>query len=175
MFDLFKQDVQRWVIPQQIADPSKVTFPRTMRLLFRHMPLQAMLWFRLGTWCRNKGIRLIPGFTQWILYLIYGLEIRVGTDIGGGFYIAHPIGTVIVAKSIGRNCTVVSSVTMGMRNEWAFPEIGDNVFVGAGARILGGIKIGDGASIGANAVVLEDVPANATAVGIPAKVIKIKN
>ena len=59
-----------------------------------------------------------------------------------------------------------------MRNEWKFPVIGDEVFIGAGARVLGDIQIGDGAKIGANAVVIRDVPANATAVGIPAKVIQ---
>ena len=60
-----------------------------------------------------------------------------------------------------------------MRNEWLFPTIGDNVFIGVGARILGDITVGDNAKIGANAVVLHDIPAHATAVGIPARVIKL--
>lgn len=66
---------------------------------------------------------------------------------------------------------MIHNVTVGMRNEWAFPEIGDDVFIGAGARVLGGIVVGDGARIGANAVVIQDVPAGATVVGIPARVI----
>lgn len=74
-------------------------------------------------------------------------------------------------KRIGRNCSVIANVTIGMRNEWVFPEIGNDVFIGAGARVLGGITLGDQAVIGANAVVIHDVPAGATAVGIPAKVV----
>ena len=77
-----------------------------------------------------------------------------------------------MAQSIGRNASIISCVTIGMRGEWAFPSLGDGVFLGAGARILGGITIGDGASIGANAVVLSDIPAGATAVGVPARVLK---
>jgi serine O-acetyltransferase len=92
-------------------------------------------------------------------------------DIGGGLYIAHPNGCVIHAKKIGRNCSIISNVTIGMRNRWEFPTIGDNVFIGSGARILGGIKVGNNVRIGANAVVIHDVPDNCTVVGIPARII----
>lgn len=136
-------------------------------------PLRAMLWFRFGSWCKQRGIPFLPGYVQRRLYRRYGLEIVVGADIGGGLYIAHPIGTVVAPQRIGRNCTIVAAVTIGMRNEWEFPAIGDDVFIGAGARVLGGITIGDRARIGANAVVTRDVPAGATVVGIPARVVKI--
>ena len=115
----------------------------------------------------------MTGFTQRILYRWFGLEISPGADIGGGLYIAHPIGTVISVERMGQNCTIIAGVTIGMRNSFEFPRIGDNVFIGAGARILGNIEIGDDAVIGANAVVIHDVPAGGTAVGIPAKVIRI--
>ncbi len=170
---MFKQDVQRWIIPQQISDPSLVTYFRTARLLFYLMPLRAMLWFRFGSWCYHKHIPFMTGFTQRILYRWFGLEISPGADIGGGLYIAHPIGTVISVKRMGQNCTIIAGVTIGMRNSHEFPRIGDNVFIGAGARILGNIEIGDDAVIGANAVVIHDVPAGGTAVGIPAKIIRI--
>lgn len=171
MLKLFKQDVQRWIIPQQIADPSLVTFTTTLKLLLHHMPLRAMFWFRLGSWCRHKGIPFTTGYFTRLLYRRYGLEISPGADIGGGLYIAHPIGTVISVKKMGQNCSIIAGVTLGMRNEWDFPEIGDNVFIGAGARVLGGITVGDGAAIGANAVVIKDVPAGTTAVGIPARIL----
>jgi serine O-acetyltransferase len=174
MFDLFKQDVQRWVVPQQIADPSQVTRKMTLKLLWRHMSLRAMFWFRFGSWCAKKHIPLMKGLIYRFVYRFHGLEISPGADVGGGLYIAHPIGTVISAKQIGRNCTIIASVTIGMRNEWEFPVIGDNVFIGAGARVLGGIHVGDGAVIGANAVVIDDVPAGATVVGVPARIIKLK-
>lgn len=171
MLDRFKQDVQRWVVPQQVADPSLVTFGRTLKLLWLHKPLRAMLWLRFGSWCVSKRIPLATSMTMMILYYFHGLEIAPQADVGGGLYIAHPQGTVLSAKRIGRNCTVIHNVTVGMRNEWVFPEIGDDVFIGAGARVLGGIVVGDGARIGANAVVIQDVPAGATVVGIPARVI----
>jgi serine O-acetyltransferase len=131
-----------------------------------------MAWFRFGSWCKSKGIPFFPGYVQRQIYARYGLEIPTGADIGGGLYIAHPIGTVIAVKRMGRNCSIIAAVTVGMRNEWKFPEIGDQVFIGAGARVLGGIKIGDHAVIGANAVVIHDVPENTTVVGIPAKAVQ---
>jgi serine O-acetyltransferase len=172
MFELFKQDLQRWVIPQRIAPPEAVTTRVMLRLLFRHMPVRAMAWFRFGSWCKRQRLPFLPGWVQRQIYRRYGLEIKVGGDIAGGLYIAHPIGTVISPLRIGKNCTIIASVTIGMRNEWEFPALGDDVFVGAGARVLGGIEIGDGAMIGANAVVIHDIPAGATAVGIPARVIR---
>ena len=143
MLKLFKQDAQRWVIPQQVADPSAVTLMMALKLLFRHMPLRAMFWFRFGSWCKQKGVPFLPGFTQRLIYKQYGLEISPGADIGGGLYIAHPIGTVIMVNRMGENCSIIAAVTLGMRNEFAFPNIGDNVFIGAGARVLGGIEVSD--------------------------------
>jgi serine O-acetyltransferase len=171
MWALFRQDVQRWIEPQKIADPSLVTFKTTQRLLLRHIPLRAMLLFRFGSWCMENGVRMAPGSIQRRLYFRYGLEMAPGADIGGGLYIAHPVGTVIMVSHMGENCSIVANVTIGLRNEHKFPTIGDNVFIGAGARVLGDIRIGDGAKIGANAVVIHDVPAGATVVGIPARVV----
>ncbi|MBE2221671.1 MAG: serine acetyltransferase [Anaerolineae bacterium] len=170
---MFKQDVQRWIVPEEISDPKLVTWPRTLKLLYRLMSLRAMLWFRFGSWCNKKRIPFFTGFVQRALYRWYGLEISPGADIGGGLYIAHPIGCVISVESMGENCSIIAAVTIGRRNTLCFPRIGNNVFIGAGARILGDIDIGDDAIIGANAVVINDVPAGGTAVGIPAKVIRI--
>ncbi|NTW03517.1 MAG: serine acetyltransferase [Oscillochloris sp.] len=174
MFELFKQDVRRWIEPSKINSDAPVRLGLILRLLFRHMSLRAMAWFRFGCWCKEKSIPYIPGFAQRLIYSRYGLEILVGSDIEGGLYIAHPIGTVISPERIGKNCSIIAAVTIGMRNSWEFPSIGDNVFIGAGARVLGGITIGNGAIIGANAVVLNDLPDDATAVGIPARITKIK-
>jgi serine O-acetyltransferase len=171
MLELFLQDARRWVVPGQIST-APLSLRQILGLLFRHLPLRAMLWFRFGSWCKQRGIPFIPGYVQRRLYRRYGLEIVVGADIDGGLYIAHPIGTVVAPKRIGRNCTIVAAVTIGMRNEWEFPIIGDEVFIGAGARVLGGITVGDRARIGANAVVTRDVPPGATVVGIPARVVK---
>ncbi len=171
MIELFKQDVQRWIIPGEVADPAQVTWKKTLRLLFRHMQLRAMLVYRLACWCHQKHLHGLPTLLVRMLTLFYGLDFPVSLKIGGGLYIAHTYGVVIMCESIGRNCSIISNVTIGLRNERAFPVIGDDVFIGAGARVLGGIQIGDGARIGANAVVIEDIPAGATAVGVPARVL----
>lgn len=172
MWHRFKQDALRWVVPGEVADPSVLTRPLLLQLLLRHPSLRAMAWFRLACWCKAKRIPFVVGSIHRWLFFRFGLEL--GGDIEGGLYIAHPVGTVINARHIGRNCSVIAAVTIGMRNEWVFPVIGDGVFIGAGARVLGDLQVGDNAKIGANAVVLSDIPANATAVGVPARVIKIE-
>ncbi len=165
---LLKCDAARWVQPQQFADPKSVTSTTLVRLLFRHPPLRAMAWFRLGTAASRLGIRGLPSWAQRRLLRLYGLELRVGADIGGGLYIAHPVGCVLAAETIGNDVTVISQVTFGTRDDGRWPTIGDRTFFGAGARILGGVTIGDGARVGANAVVIHDVLAGSTVVGVPA-------
>jgi serine O-acetyltransferase len=97
-----------------------------------------------------------------------------GADIGGGLYIAHPVGCTIVVESMGTNVSVMANVTTGRLQELRWPRIGDRVFIGAGARILGPISVGADAIVGANAVVINDVPVAATVVGIPARVAEIR-
>ncbi len=172
MFELFRQDAARYVVLSKIAPLEEVTPGVILRLLYLHMSLQAIAWFRFGSWLKHKKVPFFPYFIQRLIYVWYGLEIVIGSPIDGGLYIAHPIGTVISPHTIGKNCSIIAAVTIGMRNEWAFPRIGDNVFIGAGARVLGDITIGNGAVLGANAVVIKDVPAGATAVGIPARVVR---
>jgi serine O-acetyltransferase len=175
VLDIFRQDVQRWIIPQQVADPSEVTLVNTLKLLVQNLSLRAMLWYRIGAWLHRKGVPYFPGAIQRFISAQFGLDISVAQEIGGGLYIAHPIGTVISVKRLGSNCTLISNVTIDMRgNERAFPEVGDRVFIGAGGRVMGDIRLGNDAVIGANAVVLEDVPAGATVVGIPARQVQRK-
>lgn len=94
-------------------------------------------------------------------------------DIGPGFYMEHGFSTIIVAKRIGANAYINQQVTIGFRNDSAgYPVIGNNVRIGAGAKVLGGITLGDNVTVGANAVVVKDVPANCVVVGVPAYIIK---
>jgi len=168
MWNRFKDDALRWVVPGQIADPTVLTWWVLLKLLYAHLPLRAMAWYRLACWSKQRHIPLLYGMLIRRIYLRHGLEIW--GDIGGGLYIPHPIGTVIAVEAMGRNCSVISAVTIGMREKWGFPQIGDNVFIGTGARLLGTITVGDHAKIGANSVVLHDVPATVTVVGAPARV-----
>jgi serine O-acetyltransferase len=170
MFEIFKQDVERWISLAEGNRHKTASLPVVLKLLYRYMPLRATAWFRLGNWCKGHHIRLLPSMIQRHILRVYGLDIMVGMPVGGGLYIAHPYGVTLCAQQIGRNCSVISASTVGMNKEWRFPIIGDNVFIGAGARVLGGIRIGNDVKIGANAVVLNDAPNGATLVGIPAEV-----
>jgi serine O-acetyltransferase len=167
----FRRDVARWIVPQSIGDSDDVSVGLALRLLFRHPPLRAMAWIRFAQWCRARGIRGVGGFVQHRLLRVYGLELAPSTPVGGGLYIAHPVGCVLHAASIGENVTVIGQVTLGYSNDARWPTIGDRAYLGVGARVLGGITVGADARVGANAVVIQDVPAGATAVGIPARVL----
>jgi serine O-acetyltransferase len=173
MFDIFRKDAQRWVIPSKFAEPSEVTFLKVLSMLYRYPSLRMMLWFRLARWCKDQRIPAIPNLLYQVVFHRFGAELRLDTPIGGGLYIAHPAGVVISPDSMGENCSVIAAVTIGMRNEFAFPKIGDRVFIGAGARVLGNIKLGDDVQVGANSVVVKDTPAGSTVVGIPGRIISI--
>ena len=169
-FHRFVMDAARWVRPEDVADPSEVNPAVALKLLYRHPPLRAMAWFRLATLARSLGVRGVPDYLQHRLLRLYGLELVPGAEIGGGLYIAHPVGCTLVVESIGCNVSIMGANTFGRRTELRWPVIGERVFIGTGARVLGGVKIGDDAVVGANAVVLIDVPAGARAVGVPARV-----
>ena len=106
-----------------------------------------------------------------------GIEIHPGAKIGKGLFIDHGMGVVIgETTEIGDNCTIYQNVTLGgtgKENGKRHPTLGNNVLIGSGAKVLGPFTIGDNARIAAGAVVLEEVPANATAVGVPARVVRV--
>lgn len=104
--------------------------------------------------------------------VVTGADIPLNSKIGGGLLLPHPNGIVIHPEAvIGPNCLIFQQVTIGTRSGSKPPVIGGNVDIGAGAKILGDIRIGDHANIGANAVVLKDIPASKSAAGIPAVII----
>jgi serine O-acetyltransferase len=106
---------------------------------------------------------------HWFNKVINGCVVGVHAKFGPGFVLIHPIGVVInSAVSGGRNVWIESSVVIG-DNRGGVPALADDIFIGSGAKVIGGIAIGSGARIGANAVVLRDVAANTTVVGIPAR------
>jgi serine O-acetyltransferase len=111
-------------------------------------------------------------------FFLFGIEIAVRCPIGKGLFLPHTQGTVIGAYSIGENATIFQGVTLGAREvdfsyqENSRPTVGDGVIIGSGAKVLGGLTLGSGSRIGANAVVLESIPENVVAAGIPARVVK---
>jgi serine O-acetyltransferase len=170
--ELFRCDALRWVRPQEIADADELDIKRLARLMLTHLPLRAMAWFRFGGWAHARKVPFVPGFVQRHLVRVYGLELSPSADVGGGLYIAHPVGCVIQAERIGENVTFIGPVTVGYRDSARWPRIDDEAYIGTGARILGGIELGAGCKVGANAVVLSDVAPKTTVVGSPARPVR---
>ncbi len=142
----------------------------------------AVAVYRFGRWTYREGPTGAAGVPFKAAYhalhkaveVATGVVLPASADVGPGLLISHP-GTIIVHPQtrIGAHCSVGQDTTIGTtgRGGNGVPSIGQDVFLGSGCRVLGGISIGDGASIGANAVVLRDVPAYHTAVGVPAQVV----
>lgn len=108
--------------------------------------------------------------------LLSGTAILPGAQVGARLALPHPNGVVIhQAAVVGDDCMIMQQVTLGQLAGAGAPRIGSRVYIGAGAKVLGSVVVGDDARIGANAVVLSDVPAGATAVGIPARVVRLKD
>jgi serine O-acetyltransferase len=169
------QDLKRWkaqgLRPRDGAPLDvRLSFKDVLVLLWRFPAIWATLFYRASFWCTIHGVRLLPSIFYRLNMLCFGIEISSAMEIGPGLYLPHPGGMVLMARRIGANCSFIHACTLGMRETWDFPVLGDAVFVGAGARVLGGIWLGDGCTVGANAVVIKDVPAGATAVGVPATV-----
>ena len=140
--------------------------------LFLDNGFQALIAYRTGATLRRWGVPLVPAVCRRVAIAFCGIDILPQAEIGGGCYIPHGVGLVVGgATVIGEDCTLLQGVTLGEARftETACPRVGDRVTLGAGAKILGGITVGDDAFIGAGAVVLQDVPANRIAVGIPAQ------
>ena len=121
------------------------------------------------------GLKLIARIISNILRILTGVEIHPGAEIKGGFFIDHGMGVVIgETTEIGNNVTIYQGVTLGgvsTQKGKRHPTIGDNVIIGAGSKILGPLNIGSTSKIGANSVVINDIPNNSTVVGIPGKVV----
>ena len=136
----------------------------------------AMLIHRLAHFLWGARLRWLARFTSHLSRWLTGIEIHPGAAIGRRFFIDHGMGVVIgETAEIGDDCTLYHGVTLG-GTSWnkgkRHPTLGKGVVVGAGAKILGPILIGEGARIGSNAVVVKDVPPGATAIGIPARIIE---
>jgi len=153
-------------------DPAART---TWEVLTCYPGLHALLCHRAAHFLWASGLKWLARFVSHLGRWLTGIEIHPGARIGRRFFIDHGMGVVIGETSeIGDDCTLYHGVTLG-GTTWnkgkRHPTLARGVVVGAGAKILGPILIGDGARIGSNAVVVKDVPAGATAVGIPARVV----
>ena len=136
---------------------------------------QARQLHRLAHSLRRAGVPLLPGLIAYLNRFLTGIEIHPGATIGDGLFIDHGMGLVIGETTvIGDDCHLTQGVTLGgtsTRHEKRHPTLGKNVQVGAGAKLIGAITVGDHARIGAGSVVVTSVPAYATVVGVPGKVV----
>jgi len=136
----------------------------------------AVLAYRIAHKLQTKGYAVAARLISQTAKFFTGIEIHPGAKIGKGLFIDHGTGVVIgETAEIGDNCTLYQGVTLGGTGKdigKRHPTIGNNVMIGAGAKVLGPFTVGDNCKIAANAVVLSAVPADSTAVGIPARVVK---
>ena len=146
--------------------------PPSMLKVFFSDGTSANCLYRAMSWCVRH--RLVPlafllqVLNKWMNQCVIGLH----AQFGPGLVLAHPVGIVINSKVRGGSDIVIESAVVLGDAKGQSPQLGDDIYIGAGAKIIGGIFVGTGARIGANAVVVTDVPEGATAVGIPARVVR---
>ena len=168
-----KNEIKNDIEAVQSGDPSA---RGKLEILITNQGIHAILFYRVAHIFYVNNFKFIAKIISQISRFFTGIEIHPAAFIGKGLLIDHGSGVVIGETAIiGNDCIIFHGVTLGGTGKQTgkrHPTLYNNVFVGAGAKILGNIEIGNNVKIGANAVVLTDVPDNATAVGVPARIIK---
>ncbi|MBM3252093.1 MAG: serine O-acetyltransferase, partial [Candidatus Omnitrophica bacterium] len=148
----------------------------SLEIILLYSGFHAIFMYRISHALLFLKIPLLPRLVSQLTKFFTGIEIHPGAKIGNGLFIDHGLGVVIGETSIvGDNVTLYQGVTLGGTGKEKgkrHPTLGNNVVVGAGAKILGNITVGNNSYVGANAVVIKDVPDNATVVGVPARITK---
>ncbi len=147
-------------------------------VIFLYPGFHALVYHRVSHFFYRHKLFAIARWNSQVARFLTGIEIHPGAVIGSGLFIDHGMGIVIGETAVvGDNCTIYHGVTLGGTGKGKgkrHPTVGNNVLIGAGAKLLGPFHVGDNAMIGSNAVVLSDVPPMATVVGIPGKVVRIE-
>ena len=157
-----------------------------LSIILTYPGVKAVFFQQISNFFYKAGFDLIARIISQTIRFFTGIEIHPGAKIGKNLFIDHGMGVVIGETSeIGDNVTIYHNVTLGgsspsidserQRHEKRHPTIGNDVVIGSGAQIIGPIKVGNNSRIAANAVVVKDVPENATMVGIPARAVKLEN
>lgn len=169
MLEKIKEDIR--MVKEK--DPAART---SLEVILAYSGLHAVIFHRVAHWFYERKFFLIARLISQFSRFVTGIEIHPGAKIGKGLLIDHGSGVVIgETAEIGDNCLIYQGVTLGgtgKEHGKRHPTLGNNVMVGSGARVLGPFKVGDNAKIAANAVVLEEVPENSTAVGVPARIVR---
>jgi len=157
-------------------DPAAVS---TLEVLLLYPGLHALWFHRVAHWLWHKKVPFLPRFISHVARFLTGIEIHPGAEIGRRFFIDHGMGVVIgETAEVGDDVTMYQGVTLGGTGKERgkrHPTIGNGVVIGVGAKILGAITIGDNVRIGAGAVVLKDTPPNTTVVGVPGRVVALRD
>src|SRR5271166_2174581 len=156
--------------------------PNLLRFLVRlfHYRFFPNVVFRTSRSAMLAGIPLLPNLLTYMNLVLFGLEITPRCDVGPGLFFAHTSGSVIGASRIGSNATIFGGVNLGAKHlDMVFdpaqrPEVGNNVVLGTGCKVLGPIRLADNVTVGANSVVIHSVEPNTTVAGIPAQKIAIE-
>lgn len=166
------KDLARWMkIVGEEADRAVSQWDHLLWLLRFYPEFRNLFYYRLeeghATLAGRVCIKIARGIYQPIATLYLYTPV-----IGAGLFIQHGFSTIITAKSIGENCWINQQVTIGFVEDSDCPTIGNNVKITAGAKVLGGVTLGDNVVVGANAVVVKNVPPDCTVVGVPAYIVK---
>lgn len=157
-------------------DPAAKSF---IEVLLLYPSIHSLIFYRISRFFYKKRLFFIARIFSQTGRFVTGIEIHPGAKIGRGLFIDHGMGVVIgETAEVGDNVTLYHGVTLGGTGKEKgkrHPTIGDGAIIGTGAKVLGPIYVGSGAKIGANSVVLKDVPSQSTAVGIPAKILNFKS
>lgn len=172
MFSRIKEDINS-VFDR---DPAARTI---FEVLTNYPGMHAIWGHRLSNWFWKKGLKWLARTISTVVRWLTGVEIHPGATLGRRFFIDHGMGIVIgETAEIGDDCTLYHGVTLG-GTSWnagkRHPTLGNNVVIGAGAKVLGPLMLGENCRIGSNAVVVKDVPDGATVIGIPGRIVKDKN
>ncbi|MBQ2676385.1 MAG: serine O-acetyltransferase [Clostridia bacterium] len=169
MFKKLKQDIEA----VRMRDPAAVS---VLEILFLYPGVKAIRMHRRANFFHRHGMTFIARWISQRCVKKTGIEIHPAAKIGERFFIDHGVGVVIgETAEIGDDVTIYQGVTLGGTGKdlgKRHPTIGNNVMIGAGAKVLGPFKVGDNCRIAAGAVVLDEVPPNSTAVGVPARVVR---
>jgi len=168
MLTAIRQDIR-------VAKERDPAVPTTLQVIFAYPGVHAIWGHRISHWLWNRGARVAARVFAELTRILTGVEIHPGAVLGSGLFIDHATGVVIgETAEVGDDVTIFHGVTLGGTGTDTgkrHPTIGDRVIVGAGAKILGPIKIGDDSRIGANAVVVKEVPSSSVVVGVPGQII----
>jgi serine O-acetyltransferase len=166
------RSIRRDIQAAKERDPAATS---TLEIVLAYPGFHARQLHRIAHGLHRRGLRLPARLISHLNRLTTGIEIHPGAEIGDGLFVDHGMGVVIGETSvIGDNCHLYQGVTLGgssTKRVKRHPTLGNHVIVGAGAKIIGAVNIGDGAKIGAGSVVVTNVPANATVVGVPGHIV----